>query len=284
MERSNTDDRTGWGGARVLQALARLVVQVAAAVVVAVCISTSPAAAADELDGVRAAIRLRDYETAADLLKSLAREGNAGAQYQLAALYRTGTGVPKNHETAFYLLQKAANQGHRQSQYNLGVMYEHGWGISASKEQATHWYDKAALQGHPMALEKLNKNDTPTSRIKKSVQSSAAATPEEALKWAVIKGDEPAARAALASGVAVDALDQYGRSALIEAAERDNASIVRLLIANKADTNRKDALGNNALLIATRNKHSDTVNILLVEGADINTRDAKGNTPLIIAA
>ena len=173
MERSNTYDKTVRGGARAHHVLPGLVVQAAVAALVAACIIMSPASNADELDEVRAAIRLRDYETAADLLKSLAREGSAGAQYQLAALYRAGTGVPKNHETAFYLLQKAANQDHRQSQYNLGVMYEHGWGISASEEQATHWYNKAALQGHPMALEKLKKNATPTSRIKASVPPSA---------------------------------------------------------------------------------------------------------------
>ena len=284
MEHSNRCDRTTRGAASTPSALPGVFVRAGKAVLLAGCIISSPAVNAAELDEVRAAIRLRDYDTAVQLLEPLAREGNAGAQYQLAALYRAGTGVNKNHETAFNWLQKSARQDHRQSQYNLAVMYEHGWGVPASEEQAAHWYNKAALQGHPMALEKLKISDTRTSRIKPSVQSPAAPAPEEALRRAAIKGDEQATRVALEAGAAVDVPDQYGRTALIEAAERGNTPVVRLLLANNADANLKNVLGNNALLIAIRNRHPDTVNALLAKGADVNTRDAKGNTPLMIAA
>ena len=116
MERSNTCDRTTRGGESTSSALFGSFVQAGKAALLAACIISSPAIDAAELDEVRAAIRLRDYDTAVQLLESLAREGNPGAQYQLAALYRAGTGVTKNHKTAFHWLQKSARQEHSQSQ------------------------------------------------------------------------------------------------------------------------------------------------------------------------
>ena len=64
------------------------------------CLGISSVSGADELEPARAAIRMHDYGTAVPLLESLASSGNARAQYQLAALYRAGTGVSKNHTTA----------------------------------------------------------------------------------------------------------------------------------------------------------------------------------------
>jgi TPR repeat protein len=111
-------------------------------------------AAAEGLDEIRAAIRVRDFGTAVPLLETLANSGNPDAQYQLAALYRAGSGVTKDHEIAFYWLTKAADQNQKQAQYNLGIMYENGWGTPASAKDAVYWYEKAAAQGHPMARHK----------------------------------------------------------------------------------------------------------------------------------
>ena len=111
------------------------------------CLLAHPVARADGLEDIRAAIRQRDYEKAVPLLETLANTGNSAAQYQLAALYRAGNGVPKNHERAFSWLNKAAQQNHRQAEYNLGVMYENGWGTPASEADARYWYDKAAAHG-----------------------------------------------------------------------------------------------------------------------------------------
>ena len=47
------------------------------------------------LDDARAAIRIRDYESAVDTYTSLARSGDPEAAYQLASMYRMGRGVER---------------------------------------------------------------------------------------------------------------------------------------------------------------------------------------------
>ena len=179
-----------------------------------------PAVSADGLEEIRAAIRQRDYDKALPLLETLANTGNPAAQYQLAALYRSGNVVPKSHEAAFSWLNKAAQQNHRQAEYNLGIMYENGWGTPASEADARHWYSKAAAQGHPMAQEKLNVSNIAARRTRQAAQSEQLPNQDERLRWAAIKGNRQTVSKTITSGARVDSSDKYGRTALIEAAER----------------------------------------------------------------
>ena len=94
--------------------------------VVLVVLAGFPPVQAGVVDEAKLAVRLRDYARAATLLQSAADRGDAEAQYQLASLYRSGRGVPKDHGKASRWLREAAGQGHVKAQYNLGVMYENG--------------------------------------------------------------------------------------------------------------------------------------------------------------
>ena len=237
-----------------------------------------------EIDEIRAAIRVRDFGKAVPLLETLASSGNPDAQYQLAALYRAGSGVSKDHETAFYWVDKAAKQNHRQAQYNLGVMYEYGWGTPASAADAADWYEKAAAQGHPMAQEKLNPGDIAARRTRDNAQPGQPPDPDLLLRRAVIRGDLQSAIGAIKAGANVDSTDKYGRTALIEAAEQGFTEIVQLLTGSNAGINHKDSYNNSALLLATGNGHLDTVKALLAANADSNATDTNGNTPLMIAS
>ena len=69
----------------------------------------------------------------------------------LAAMYRSGRGIAKDHEKAAYWYRKAAEQGHAKAQYNLGGMFENGWGVTEDSGEALAWYRKAAAQGHDKA-------------------------------------------------------------------------------------------------------------------------------------
>ena len=91
---------------------------------------------ADGYDEARYAIRNKDFKRAATVLEDLASQGHKDAQYQLAALYRAGQGVTKDHSVAAHWYKKAADQGHVKAQYNLGVLYEHGWGVDKNTGQA----------------------------------------------------------------------------------------------------------------------------------------------------
>ena len=65
----------------------------------ALTLSAVPVAANPFEDGV-AAHKLGDYETAMRLLRPLAEQGNAYAQYKLGAMYDEGQGVPQDHAEA----------------------------------------------------------------------------------------------------------------------------------------------------------------------------------------
>src|SRR5437667_10144496 len=76
----------------------------------------------------RAAFERGDYVTAIRLLRPLAEQGNANAQFLLGVMYSTGRGVPKDYAAAINWYRKAADQGDPNAQTNLGVMYRDGHG------------------------------------------------------------------------------------------------------------------------------------------------------------
>jgi hypothetical protein len=81
-------------------------------------------------------------------LRSLARSGNATAQFELGVRYYNGQDVPQNNLEAARLYRLAATQGHVWARYNLGVMYEAGIGVNKNYNEAAQWYRLAASQGH----------------------------------------------------------------------------------------------------------------------------------------
>ncbi len=67
-----------------------------------------------------------DYVTALRILRQLADQGNAKAQYNLGVLYANGQGVTQDYREAVRWFRKAADQGDADAQTNLGVMYFKG--------------------------------------------------------------------------------------------------------------------------------------------------------------
>src|SRR4029079_12110789 len=68
-------------------------------------------AAAGPLEDADAALKRRDYATAVRLIRPLAEQGNANAQYNLGVLYDNGLGVPQDRVRAYMWLNLAAMQG-----------------------------------------------------------------------------------------------------------------------------------------------------------------------------
>ena len=77
-----------------------------------------------------------------------AQQGDTDAQVELAVMYHSGEGVPKDYAEAARWFRKAADQGVAQAQSNLGFMYQNGEGVSRDSSQAVEWWRKAAEQGH----------------------------------------------------------------------------------------------------------------------------------------
>src|SRR6202035_6044415 len=78
----------------------------------------APVAAGPGQDAMAAYAR-GDYATALRLLRPLADQGDAQAQYNLGALYDNGQGVPQNYAEAMKWYRKAADQGDSRGQNNL---------------------------------------------------------------------------------------------------------------------------------------------------------------------
>ena len=73
-------------------------------------------------------------------MKRIAEQGDAKAQSDLALMYHSGEGVPKNYKEAAKWYRKAAKQGHVKAQWNLGQMYRKGEGVPQDYVEAYAWY------------------------------------------------------------------------------------------------------------------------------------------------
>ena len=83
--------------------------------------------------------------------RALAEQGNAFAQSNLAFMYYTGTGVPRDAAEAVRWYRLAAEQGDARAQSNLGYHYANGEGVPEDLVLAYMWYNLAAAQGHDLA-------------------------------------------------------------------------------------------------------------------------------------
>ena len=90
-------------------------------------------------------------------------------------------------------------------------------------------------------------------------------------------------RLLLDKGNDVNAKDDRGYTALIDATMGKNASVVRLLVERGADVNAKNQFGDTPLLDAETWEDPTAVRILLDHGADVTMRDKDGKTPLQLA-
>lgn len=96
-----------------------------------------------------------DYKRAFEWYQQSANQGFAPAQFELALMYDTGTGISQDFKKAEYWYLKAAKQGYRHAYHNLGIMYlnkeEHGYADSTISDEE---YDEY-LKMKPKAVEFL---------------------------------------------------------------------------------------------------------------------------------
>ena len=79
-------------------------------------------ALAGDLEDAKAADDRGDYETVLKLLRPLAEQGDAKAQFNLGVSYSKGKGVPQDDKEAVKWFRKAAALGDHASQNALGEM------------------------------------------------------------------------------------------------------------------------------------------------------------------
>lgn len=87
----------------------------------------------------------------------------------------------------------------------------------------------------------------------------------------------------IASGADINAVNTYGRSALMGAVYVRNRHIVRELLLEGANVNTVDAQGRSALMIAVTTGDHEIVQMLLDAGADVSVEDKSKNTAVTLA-
>jgi TPR repeat protein len=89
-------------------------------------------------------------------LAAQAEAGDAESQFQLAEMYRNGSGLQQDLSKAAKLMESAAKAGHGGAEFSLGEMYEEGEGVLQDFVLAHAWYNLAALRGVQGAKEQRN--------------------------------------------------------------------------------------------------------------------------------
>ncbi|MGB7278846.1 MAG: hypothetical protein WBD15_13995 [Pseudolabrys sp.] len=82
---------------------------VIAAIILA--LSFAEPAATGPLEDADAPVKKRDYATAVRLIRPVAEQGNANAQYNLGVFYDNGLGVPQDKVRAYMWFNLSAAQG-----------------------------------------------------------------------------------------------------------------------------------------------------------------------------
>ena len=116
--------------------------------------SASPGQDTDLEKGKNARSR-GEYADAYNILRPLAEQGNAEAQFLIGHMYRTGQGVTKDETEAVRWYRLAAEQGNSDGEYMNGAAYAFGSGVPKDYQQAEEWLLRAAKQGDLQAQESL---------------------------------------------------------------------------------------------------------------------------------
>ena len=133
----------------------------------------------------------------------------------------------------------------------------------------------------------LTGDETTTAEIAQTSAPSAANVPPsvspDALHNAAQTGDIEILKAALATGVDVNARDSRGRTALMHAVDKGYLLLVPLLLETQADVNVRAPDGATALFMAAAHGHTEIVELLMKAGADVSIRGPQGKTPTEVA-
>jgi uncharacterized protein len=124
----------------------------------------------------------------------------------------------------------------------------------------------AALHGHPTVVEKL----LPVIDLKRHQQG------EKSIAVAGLAKHYEVAELLLTAGVNPNVLVYQEQSLLMVAVKRDNAGLVRHLVAAKVDLNYQDKTGATALMWAANQRRVEIVKMLLQAGADPQIKNQGG--------
>lgn len=223
-----------------------------------------------------------DYAKALKYWRLQAERGDAYSQFSIGVMYSNGEGVIQDNAKAIYWYRKAAENGEIEAQLVLGDIYRDGSGVKQDKKEAAKWYREAAKLGHAGAKYQLNQLSSdpcmqlsPNDNYVKGFKSTIFAN-------TVSEQDVAKARAMLACGASLNAVDGEGYYPIHLAATRSTREMIELLLASGAKVNERSTItGESPLhLAAIYNKDPAVIRTLLEHGADRNQTNNAGKTPI----
>ena len=107
----------------------------------------SSGAKSASFDEAKAANARKDYATAIQLWRELAKQGDPRALFALGIYYQQGRGVKKDEGEAVRWFLRAARQGHEGSQHALFYAYLNGQGVPKDYAEAEQWIRPLAEKG-----------------------------------------------------------------------------------------------------------------------------------------
>lgn len=230
----------------------------------ALCLATASVAA--DLDPVKSAIALKDYERLLSMLEKKDASGQASAAYRLSALYRLGLGVSQDYDVAQDYARSAHERGDRRGSFMLSFLCTH----ADCPEDPERLLTLAA----PELLAAKQRMEAPA-------MPKLPLTPAS-LVWRIThQGDRGAV--ALPDSIQGSLLldkDDLGRNALVRAVETGNANLVKTWL---GDDEQTKAIPTATLWAALASDRPDILGALLEHGANPNAQDSRGSTPLVFA-
>lgn len=98
----------------------------------------------DDISKILDLLAAGDYKQGLLLLKPMAKQGDAEAQYLLGSMHLSGEGVQQDAQAALKWLKQAAAQHHLEAAKTLGKMYASGLGVPLDADEAAKWFNLAS--------------------------------------------------------------------------------------------------------------------------------------------
>ncbi len=240
-----------------------------------------------------------------DRMVRAARYGYPNAQYNLARLLLQGQG---HRSDAAEWLQRSAERGYMRAQILLGYLALRS-GIASDGmpdlARAELWWWAAELQDNPLARDVRKKlapllgarDVSSAHRLKSEYRTLLPLLPRtvagtaldrnvtnNAFRAAAASGDANRLLDLLVRGADADGQDSEGRTAIINAAWRGHAPIVKILLDRGADIEIADDRLLTPLIWAAVNGQGKVLTALLEAGADPGRADRDGIDALMRAA
>lgn len=120
------------------------------------------------------------FQSEATRTLSLAREGSADAQFELAQMYSRGAAINQDNDEAYWWLRQAARGGHAGAQNDLGVIHGNGYLRARNDVEAYMWFEISAGNGDVNAV--LNRRRL-KQRMTDADVSAAVSLARDWLNW-----------------------------------------------------------------------------------------------------